>query len=374
MLGRVRDLIRWFCRYRSIRLTSEGTLFVLLTLAVGMAAINTGKNLLYLLLAMLLSLIVMSGVLSEQCLRHLAIRRWIPEHIFANHPVIAALSIANRKSRLASFSLRIMDVIGGTAVERGIRLLNLPPRATVTRSYPMLFPRRGRHRIEGIKLLTRFPFGLFIKAATLPLDSEILVYPEPRPLPKPLLHELAAMGHEQPAARRGQGVALYDLRRYRSGDDSRTIHWKTSARLSRLIVRETEAEDQRRVTLALATAVPAGDRKAFERAKEAFEQAVGLTASLAIYFQERDYVIRLVVGEQDIARAGTEPQLYRILRALALCEPTPVSEAPLPEGFRTLADRTALGELTILVVPWADPRLEAVCRSVSRVVQPSEFT
>ncbi|TLY20952.1 MAG: hypothetical protein E6K66_09515, partial [Nitrospirae bacterium] len=59
--------VRGMSRWRSIRLTSEGTRFLLFTFGIGLAAINTGNNLFYLLLAMMLSLIVISGLLSEHC-------------------------------------------------------------------------------------------------------------------------------------------------------------------------------------------------------------------------------------------------------------------------------------------------------------------
>ncbi len=360
---RVREFFRWFYRYRSIRLTAEGTRFILLTLAVGIAALNTGNNLLYLLLAMMLSLIVMSGILSEQCLRHLTIRRRMPAHIFAGRQATAAMSIANRKARLPTFSLRVMDVVKRRAVDLGIHLLHLPPHASVTRAYSMLFPRRGLHRIEGIKLLTRFPFGLFIKAATLPLESDLVVYPEPRPLPEGLMQELVALGQDQAALRRGHGAGLYNLREYLPGDDSRAIHWKTSARQSYLVVRETEAEDQRQVTLALPTAGP-------ENGPDAFEQAVVLVASLAAYFQEQAFAVRLLVGDEEVPHGAGETHLYRILRALALCHPTAAKKpAPVPEGFLTLGNRTRVGELTIVVLPWPDPHLMAACKGVSRVVQ-----
>lgn len=377
MLERVRAFFRWFYRYRSIRLTPEGTRFVLLTLAVGVAAINTGNNLLYLLLAMMLSLIVMSGILSEQCLKQLEIRRLMPEHLFANRPTTAAFSIANLKTRFPTFSLRVMDVIAGKPIDRDIHLLYLPPRASVLESYPMLFPRRGRYRIEGIKLLTRFPFGLFVKAATLPLSSAAVVYPELKPLSEELVHDLATSGHEQATPQRGHGVALYRLRRYHPGDDSRTIHWKTTARQARLMVKETEAEDQRRVTLALPTAVPAARpvRQEDQPSQEqSFEQAVVLTASLAAFFHEQGFAIRLLVGDQEITYGTGIGHLYDILHSLALCQRTSTSEsASLPKGFRTLGERTALGELTILVLPWEDPHLAAACRGVSRIMQSSEF-
>jgi len=359
---RVREFFRWFYRYRSIRLTSEGVRFLLLTLAIGIAALNTGNNLLYLLLAMMLSLVVMSGILSEHSLKQVTIRRRTPDHIFAGRPAAATLSVMNRKPRFPTFSLRVMDLIEGKAIDRGIHLLHVPPRGSVIRSYPILFARRGLHRIEGIKLLTRFPFGLFIKGATLPLETELVVYPESKPLPKVLVHDLAALGSEQAVPRRGEGVGLHNLREYQPGDNSRAIHWKTSARQSRLIVRETETEDQRHVTLAFPTAGPS-DQQA------AFEQAVVLVASLAKHFHERGYAVRLLVGDQEVPYGIGEAHLYRIFRALALCNPTPVKESePLPEGFLTLGDRTALGELTVVILPWPDPRLTTACHGVSRVV------
>lgn len=364
---RISQFVRWFYRYRSIRLTPEGTKLILFTLAVGLAAINTGNNLLYLLLAMMLSLIVISGLLSEQCLKRLEVRRHLPEYLFANRPATVTISIANRKLRIPSFSLRVMDVVQGTAMDRGLRLLHLPPRASVLLSYPILVTRRGFYRIQGIKLLTRFPFGLFIKAATLPLESEVVVCPELRPLPDALVHELTTQGQDQALPRRGQGVSLHNLRLYRPGDDSRAIHWMTTARQSKLIVRETEAEDQRRVTIALSTAIRSKHHQDFER-------AVILAASLIAFFHERSYALRALVGDLEIPYGTGEAHFYSILRALALCEPIPVVEsAPVPNLFKTLGDRSEFLESVLLVLPWPDPHLMAECQDVSRVVIASEL-
>lgn len=364
---RVREVFRWFYRYRSIRLTSDGLRFLLLTLAVGLAALNTGNNLLYLLLAMMLSLIVMSGILSEQSLKHLAIHRRAPSHIFAGRPATLALTLTNRKHKLPTFSLRVMDLVAGAAVDRGIHLLHLSPQASVTQTYSLLVPRRGMHHIEGVKLLTRFPFGLFVKAATLPLASDLVIYPESKPVPQNLIQDLVALGHEQAVLRRGQGIGLYNLREYQYGDESRTIHWKTSARRASLIVRETEAEDQRQVTLVLPTAAP-------EHRQHFFEEAVVLIASIAAYFLERDFAVRLLVGNQEILHGTGNTQLHRILRVLALCDPTPaVASDAVPEPFFRLAEQTLRGELTILVLPWMDPRVTEVCGGVSRILEAWEY-
>ena len=98
--NKLQALFRRLFRDRTIRVTTEGIRFLLLTLAVGIAAVNTGNNLFYLLLAMMLSLVVLSGLLSEQCVRRLDIHRHLPDYLFVNQPTTATLRVANHKSRL----------------------------------------------------------------------------------------------------------------------------------------------------------------------------------------------------------------------------------------------------------------------------------
>ncbi len=155
-------------QHRAIRVTTEGTLFLLLTLAVGIAAVNTGNNLFYLLLAMMLSLIVLSGLLSEQCVRRLDFHRHLPDSLFVNQPAVATLWIANHKAHVPTVSVRILEVVAGQDHDRGIHLTHLAPGASTLRSYPLLARRRGRYYIEGIRVITPFPFGLFQKKPSIP--------------------------------------------------------------------------------------------------------------------------------------------------------------------------------------------------------------
>lgn len=368
-LSSLRTFLRWASRSRSIRLTSEGVRFVLLSVGIGVASINTGNNLLYLLFAMMLSLIVISGILSERCFKQVDVNRRLPPVLFANQPASAAFVIANRSSRLPVFSLRIMDVIGAAVIDRGSGFLHLLPRARTMQSYPLLVKRRGPYVLEGIKLLTRFPFGLFVKAATFPVRSEVMVYPEIKALPAVLLDDLSEVGHDQALHQRGQGTTLHNLRLYQPGDDSRSIHWKTTARKSLLIVRETEAEDQRRVTIVLHTQIP--DQSDASDSHELFEKAVSLSASLAVVFTERAYEVRLVVGEQELAYEIGEAHLSRMLSVLAVCRPIVESPPSSKEPLRLTESRG--NELTIHVLACPDPRLAAAMQGAGRVLVASEF-
>ncbi len=356
---RLRQLLRRFYGNRSIRLTPEGTRFILFTLAVGVAAINTGNNLLYLLLAMMLSLIVMSGILSEQSLRGLDIHRRLPDRLYANRPGHGVFTITNRKARLPTFSLRILDTVGKTTIDRGIHLLYLRPQASSMHTFPLQAPRRGLYRVEEVRLLTRFPFGLFTKVATVPLLSETVVYPELIPLPRRMQGALAAVGSEWERRRRGQGSALYNLRSYQAGDDSRAIHWKTSARQAVLMVREVEAEEDRRMTVHLPLLAPDGFAETPEGSSEPerqFERGVSLTASLLTHFQQQGHAVRLLLGDEDFGYGLDAPHMHRLLHALALCRPErDVETGGQPDERSRRGETRRVGEPMVVVWPWEGP-------------------
>jgi uncharacterized protein (DUF58 family) len=321
---------------------------LIFTLAIGIAAINTGNNLFYLPLAMMLSLILISGVVAEYCLRRLEFHRHLPDLIVVNQPADATLVVKNGKSSLPSFSLVIFDVSDGRDLDRGVTVHQLPAGTSRLVSYPLLARRRGRLHFEGVRVATEFPFGLFTKRAFYQVEGTVIVCPEITPLSEHLLRGLASAGQEQSLHRRGHGNDLYNLRLYHAGDDSRSIHWPTTARTSRLTVRETEAEEQRRATIRLPTGVPASH-------DGAFEQAVSLSASLVQHLAQEGYLVRLIVGSSCSAFGQGDTHRYDLLRMLALCERSPPSGGfDASEDLET--DRSDdEGGTEIVVQAWGGP-------------------
>ncbi|HSQ49709.1 MAG TPA: DUF58 domain-containing protein [Nitrospiraceae bacterium] len=354
-------------RWRSIRLTPEGTRFLLFTFGIGLAAINTGNNLFYLLLAMMLSFIVISGLLSEYCLRRLEFRRHIPDLIMANEPTTLTLSVANRNRHLPSFSLRLLDVVEGQDVDRGLAIRLLPPQSSVLLSYPLLATKRGWVQFEGIRAQTLFPFGLFLKKGLYSTEAHLLVSPPIKPLTLRFVDELVSEGQGESLPRRGYGSQLYNLRPYRPGDDSRSIHWMTTARTSHLIVRETEAEDQRRITVVLSIVAP-------KERDLLFERSVTFVASLLWQLTERAYPMRLVVGAEDSGLGSGSAHLLAMLRLLALCE----RQAPETGGAAyhgELPPFTYEGErgYTVAVVPWSDQAVPTSMAQADRVLHATQL-
>src|SRR5947207_1994563 len=97
---------RWRPR-RTIRPTREGWWCLAVTVGLGITAMNTGNNLLYLLESMVLALIVISGVLSEQSVRGLRVAPRLPDEIYAGTPCLIGAVVRNTKRRRPSYSVTL---------------------------------------------------------------------------------------------------------------------------------------------------------------------------------------------------------------------------------------------------------------------------
>ena len=298
------------------RLTLEGYLFVGLTLLIGFAAVNTGTNLLYLILAMMLSFILVSGIVARQGIRGLSIQRYVPGYVFAGQAASVRFQITNHKRFAHSFSLRITDRLKNGTVVGVCYVVKVPRGSSVTAEYRCKFPRRGRYWIHSFTLATRFPFGFFEQAYSRFHPREILVYPPMLPLGDVLEKPALNLG-ENESAQKGFGSSLYGLRDYRPDDSARWIHWKLSAKTSKLIVREFEREEKKKITLLLDNRL---NRDIRAEVEADFERAVIVTASLARELLDDGYQVQLVTASGSIPFDTGSQHLMRILRALALIE------------------------------------------------------
>ncbi|MGH7428048.1 MAG: DUF58 domain-containing protein [Candidatus Methylomirabilaceae bacterium] len=307
-------LSRWFQPPRTLRPTRQGWWYLATVIAVGLVATNTGNNLLYLILSMMLAGIVVSGLLSEQCLRRIAVRRELAGPVFAGQPAFGRLSVRNRKRRLRSFSLRLSEGAPGGTPRSLAYLPHLGPGQEIQMGYQARFDRRGPARLPSIQAATAFPFGLFIKATRAQRGEEVLVLPRIDPLS---VDVRAALGEVGVSARpaRGLGAELHDVRAFRVGDDPRLIHWKQSAKMDRLMVRELESpEEAGHVTVVLED--PTRAPRSLDEI-ERLEEDVRFVASLAAHVTRAGGEVTLRHGGSRSAAYGGNAGLLDLLEYLA---------------------------------------------------------
>ncbi len=325
----------WWRRVRAIQPTREGWWCLFAALGLGVAAVNTGNNLAYLLCSMLLALVTVSGALSDLSLRGLEVRAVLPDELYAGRLALFGAALANRKRLFASYSVDL-QVLG--TERRVLHVPHLGARAERLCTWEGTLPRRGPQRLPGLRIATRFPFGLFLKAGPVALDAEVLVYPRVGPLSRERLREIGGMG-EVAARRRGRGHELYNLRAYRPGDEPRLIHWRTTARAGVLTVREVEEDAALDVRLVL---VGTGTRD-----PERLEQGLAEAASLAVHLLGAGGGVEVRGLGLHVPLDRGRGQERRILTALALYDPARASSPggatpPAPE-----ADAPELREIRV---------------------------
>ncbi len=299
-------------RFR-IHITRTGYLFFALSLLVGIAALNTGNNLLYLVFSMMMSFIILSGLLSNNTLTKLFLRPAFPKRIFAGQEVPVRLTLENQKRWFPSFSL-VLSPEGTPRPRPGTAYVTkIPPGLSAHAADFVTFPRRGKSPLPGYRVETSYPFGLIRKYTSVPGTGEVVVYPKLVPVQARLLADVRSFG-EFLSGQSGGSSNPYGLRDLTYGDPARLIHWKTSARVGKLKVKEFEREKRLRITIDVRLA-PADRSKPDLR-----EKALSLAASLLLFFPSRGFEVSLRLNGEPIEPRG-RGFLDAYLTALALAQP-----------------------------------------------------
>ena len=338
-----------------IELTTGGAIFLGIVAIVGLAAWNTGNNLLFLVFSLLTSTLFVGWATARTSLRELVVSARFPDHIFAGEAAPVIVTLRNRKRLMPSLSILVEARGPKNSARREKRKLKksqyhkrplayftyIPHNAAAEQRVEQLFKERGHVLINGFELSTRFPFGFLRRRRRLGARNvDLVVYPKPEPIGDEL-HLLPMYAGRMASMRRGAGHDLFSLRDYQPQDDLRHIEWKATARSRRLTVREFTSEDERRITIVLDNTVknhlPPILKAANEPLKtardsdagsfrERFERGVTRAASLLKHFVDERAEVRLIIGD-EVGPYGTGLEhLYQCLRRLALVTP---QSAPL---------------------------------------------
>ena len=357
--------------------TRAGILYVLVTLVIGIAALNTGNNLLYIVVAAMLAALLVSGYVSAWVLRYLELDVRLPEHIYADRPVFGRIVLNNPRRILPAFSVRVVSTrkkkrkaskewqwepttfafpFNRPADQQWLRLPDrrlrrvtvlppppgifrgmayfpfIPPKFEATADLELKFDQRGCYRDDSFGLATGFPFAFFTKTRHVALRREVIVYPHVEPTQQ-LLEILPLVRGEWESFVRGRGADLYRIREYMPEDSARHVDWKATAKSGSLKVREFAREDERRVCILFDN--PARGAVADQE----YEKAVDFAASLAWHFANENTEVSFVAP----GRARTR-DLHEFLSWLAVIEPVKGSAG---DGANHAANEDALREMIL---------------------------
>lgn len=295
---------------RRLYFTPEGWFVSALALSIGLVAINTGHNLFYLVFALLLSAVVVSGILSERVLRAIQVSRRIPSEVTARVPFAVVLEVKNLRERKISYSLTIKDSGDFQPLRTLGYLPSLQPGEAKTFHYLARAEKRGSHRFGLVYVTTRFPFGLFEKARLIPLAESFIAHPGLMETSK--LRALA-LGRDRIRDKKWRwGEEILALRPALPDDDHRFIHWRTTARVGQLMIKEFfEPKDYPRPIFF--------DHRGAEGDK--FEQAVEATANLLRLFMSQGVTVSFATWDAQFQPMATCEEMKPAMDYLALVVP-----------------------------------------------------
>ncbi|MFQ5851730.1 MAG: DUF58 domain-containing protein [Candidatus Binatia bacterium] len=309
--GKVKGWQRFFSPYRRLSFTREGWFFSVLTLSIGMIAVNTGHNLFYLFFGLLSGVVIVSGMLSERVLRGIEVRRHIPSEVTARIPFAVVLEVRNPSRHKISYSLTIRD--GGDFFPRRTLgyLPSLTPGDVRTFHYLAQVRTRGLYQFSPVHLVTRFPFGLFEKVRIIPVQQSFIAYPGHQETSR--IRALVS-GKDHIGRKKWRwGEEILGLRPAEPEDSYRLIHWRTSARMGQLMVKEFAEEIEHARPFFFDNRGEGGEK---------FEQAVELAASLLRHLVSRGVAVTLTTWEEHLEPMAGDHGLDKNLRRLALISPS----------------------------------------------------
>jgi uncharacterized protein (DUF58 family) len=305
---------------RHLRVPFAGRAFLLVTLGIGVAAVNTGNNLLYLALSLNLSLILLSGVLSEGTLRHVTLRVRLASEAFAGEEASLAVTCSAEAKRFPGFSL--VAILRAGESPATVRFPDIAPGTTATRVVRFRPSLRGELDSIPASISTRFPFSLFEKSFELAVPAGIIVYPRPSP-PATRCEDLPVVAPSGRSFRAGRiGVFPRGVREHLPADPVRDIHWKATARTGRWMVKEREGE-----------ATPGIDLRVEEGGtKEAFEARLSEACGTVLELERRAVPFRLRIGDRICAEAHDPERRSKALAALATAQSNPATSTMAGDG------------------------------------------
>jgi uncharacterized protein (DUF58 family) len=269
---------------------------------LGFAAVNTGNNLLFLVVAGLLAFMAATGYAGMLNIKGIIPELLPPDELFAGSPGRFRVVLRNEKKYIPSFLIRI-----GSSDKAETLIPFLAAGEDRETTLELVFPMRGRHRIGQVRVSSPFPVNFFTRYWNFQLDTVCLVFPQLIPLVgRPAGDGNHRFGTSNTTSR-GQDGELEGIREYSGGEPLRAIHWKLSARGDDLLVKEFGSQSAPPLVIRPEALPGAGIEEKLSCAAWLVRQQV-MVQPVGLVLKERN--ILPAIGRRHGAKLLTELALY----------------------------------------------------------------
>jgi uncharacterized protein (DUF58 family) len=278
-------------------------------------------------------------------------RRVTPERARAGRPVRVTLHFHNRGAGSAPLLLMEDRVPRGVSGRARFTLSGIEPGGKRETSYQLRPQARGRYAVGPLTVTIVDPFGLArSRSATAP-ETVFLVHPqtESLALPRDLgeRRTAASSALKQPTGARGED--FYTLREYAQGDDLRKIHWPSTAKQGKYMIRQEETPWHTRSTIVL------DDRRSAHEGlgeSSSFERSIQAAASLLLLYNRTGYGFKLVAAHgAEVGTGKGSEHLNRAMDMLAILQASGPSTGDESVAARlTEIEARGIAEETLVLV------------------------
>ncbi len=320
---RANRFYEWARPPRQLKTTTLGKIVIVFSIVIGVAATNTGNNLLYLVLGGLFGTIAASGVLSERVIKKLSVRLVMPRYGIAGSASGITVILQSEKDT-DSFLLwvELFDHDERTLGRTFVR--EIPGYGQRAVSVSIRPESRGAFEIAGVRVRTSFPFQMYEKSRKFESANAVLWT-----APAPAQVDAAALGAKgsergDRRARGTDGDEFRGLREHMEQDPPSRIHWRRTAATGELLTKQFSSRASPEVLIQLRAGATDG----------AFELALADVAGYLRAARNADIPVRLECGHATTVVSGSGAGLADAMLALAA-----VKRSDVPAGVEPVLIR-----------------------------------
>jgi len=335
-----------------VLLPREGMVYLGIMLVIAVGALTGGNpdtgNMLLLVFGMMAGPFVFNGWVVVAMLARVSVVRSLPAAAQAGSFFSVEIALQNGKRFLSSRLIEVRDVVAGHRLreEPAVTFVRVGPGEGRSGQYQLCIARRGLYQFGPLRISSRFPLGIGERGHSVAGRAELVIHPVIGRLLPGWKRRERDMAESASLANARMGIfddEFHSIRGYRSGDNPRAIHWRSSARHGQFMVKEHQQHREADLIVLL-------DFFATSEFTETLqEQAVSLAATLCV-----EQTRQTASGTYRLAVAGRELQSLEVsgagrfrdaaLRTLAVCQVSPkaqlasmmlaVCQGPISAGSR----------------------------------------